>query len=72
MHLAVAMLNGKTYSQCESTFNPSTSKPSASLIAKYIHPALPLEERKHAKALAEIWLKRGDMRLHAIRETGLD
>lgn len=68
MHLAAALLNGKTYLQCEKT---AESKPDAQSIASWIKPHLLPEEQPHAEFIAETWLSTGEIRLREIREQGL-
>jgi len=57
LHLAAALLNGRTYKQCESKINEQkTGKPAASYIARLIEPYLPKSTKAEAKALASDWL----------------
>jgi len=68
MHLAAALLNGKTYLQCE---KETEDKPDVDGIAHWIKPQLPLEEQPHAQFIAETWIKTGEIRHREIREQGL-
>lgn len=55
LHLAAALLNGRTYKQCEPTINEQkTGKASASCIARLIEPHLP--KGVDAMVLATDWL----------------
>lgn len=68
MHLAAALLNGKTYLQCE---KEAEDKPSPTGIAAWIKPHLPVDEQAHAEFIAETWLTTGEIRHKEIREQGL-
>lgn len=68
MHLAAALLNGKTYFQCEAKCE---AKPLAKVLAPLIQPHLPETEQAEAAFFAETWLKTGDTRLKALRDQKL-
>lgn len=70
MHLAAALLNGRSYKQCEGRCE-SHKKPQTKDLAARIQPHLPMAERPHAEYIAEMWLKDGTLRLTYIREQGL-
>lgn len=59
MHLAAALLNGKTYQQCE---QKCVFPPSASYIGKHVAPYLPEADQKNAGTIAEMWVKEGTVR----------
>ena len=70
LSLAAAMLNGKTYEQCEKKCDPQ-NKPQKTRLAPYIQPYLLAEEKKHAEFIAQTWLKEGNIRLVLIRNEKL-
>lgn len=70
MHLAAALLNGRTYQQCEAKCDPK-NKPSASILGAWIKPYLSKEEQTHAEYIAETWLKDGTLRLRYIEDKGI-
>lgn len=70
MHLAAALLNGRTYKQAEAKCEPH-KKPQAKTLVAWIRPHLPAAEQAHAEYIAEVWLKDGTLRLTHIQETGL-
>jgi|SaaInlLV_10m_DNA_2_1039722.scaffolds.fasta_scaffold02497_8 hypothetical protein len=71
-HLAAALLNGKTYEQCESKRNPhKTPDADFTVIGGYIRPHLPAGEQKHSEAIAQAWLKSGNLRLSYIQDKGI-
>ena len=70
MHLAAAMLNGRTYKQCEAKCDPH-KKPPAKALATWIAPYLPAAERAHAEYIADSWLKDGTLRLTRIQDDGI-
>ena len=69
LHLAAAMLNGKTYCQCERyTDLDQTPLMRADDLAEIIKPYLPTRMQVHAEYAAKRWLKDGDMRLKTLYE----
>ncbi len=70
-HLAAALLNGRTYKQCEPTINKQkTPQPSAQCISEHLRLHLPKEMRAHAEFITEKWLQ-GDLRLRDLQNEGL-
>lgn len=55
MHLAAALLNGKTYEQCEQKCNPK-NPPDAAAIGGFIRAYLPPGEREHSEYIAQRWV----------------
>ena len=60
--LAAAMLNGRSYLQCEKTCNPK-DKPSSAKIGAFIAPYLAEATAPHAAYIAERWLTSGTTNL---------
>jgi len=70
LHLAAAMLNGRTYLRCERSYNEqATDKPGYRTIRFHIEDFLPSEDKALANVLAQAWLDNGNVRLKYDRET---
>jgi len=68
LHLAAALLNGRRYSRCESSFSQNTGPASSSEIAAIIQPHLPNKLKVHAEFIAMTWLDKKDITLRALAD----